>query len=443
MDVWGYNSEKQTTVVLEKKGKYYPLFGSSKTRFLSPDSTFGEGTTYYSLIQHLKRDIQKLEEKVSGRRGLDYWIEYHEERRDDKKLDIDKTEHELTEIRYTNTTTNNKKYTTNSQRKKRKKRQDRVVLYYNQLESIKKKIKELKEDKEIVLTEKQALNRRLQNMYDLIGSKWVPFEAEDGYFLFEDSARFDLYTQEFTFPPSDKKEVFEVTLIAIPLSYKSTQHDEVMLHINVMDAIPYYTSQVKLELQDVFEVDRYQMKESQLLKDVDSIAVMEFFEAVENKKKGFDIIARGQGIGKWKNNHVVKDPKAEELTNYPGKTEEERQKSRQDSTFLRLRNTSVNLFVDRCIVLEVNSYTDPVTSNFIPPKEDNEEFMKEYKLQNNDLLSAYRTYATLKELKNELNVLAGEYLSRSRASTVIDRINKAIDKSRVSVGISSIKYKDF
>src|SRR5690606_26544608 len=35
-DVWGYNSEKQTTVVIEKNGKSYHLFGSGETRFLSP-----------------------------------------------------------------------------------------------------------------------------------------------------------------------------------------------------------------------------------------------------------------------------------------------------------------------------------------------------------------------------------------------------------------------
>ncbi|MCR9173275.1 MAG: hypothetical protein NXI10_12315, partial [bacterium] len=34
LDVWGYNSEKQTTVVIEKGGRQYLLFGSKETRFL-------------------------------------------------------------------------------------------------------------------------------------------------------------------------------------------------------------------------------------------------------------------------------------------------------------------------------------------------------------------------------------------------------------------------
>src|SRR5690554_3838013 len=74
LDVWGYNSEKQTTVVIRKKGNYYPLFGASNTRFLSPDSSFGGGVTYYSLIAKVKQDINDIEEKISGKRGFDYQI---------------------------------------------------------------------------------------------------------------------------------------------------------------------------------------------------------------------------------------------------------------------------------------------------------------------------------------------------------------------------------
>ena len=59
LDVWGYNSDKQTTVVIKKGRSYYPLFGASNTRFLSPDSTFGGGMTYYSLITLVLRMFEK------------------------------------------------------------------------------------------------------------------------------------------------------------------------------------------------------------------------------------------------------------------------------------------------------------------------------------------------------------------------------------------------
>ncbi|MFT7344215.1 MAG: hypothetical protein ACI9XP_000798, partial [Lentimonas sp.] len=55
-DVWGYNAKKQTTVVLEKNGKSYRLFGSGETRFLSPDSAFGSGGTYQSIIDEMEKE---------------------------------------------------------------------------------------------------------------------------------------------------------------------------------------------------------------------------------------------------------------------------------------------------------------------------------------------------------------------------------------------------
>jgi hypothetical protein len=442
VDVWGYNSEKQTTVVIDKKGKIYPLFGSTDTRFLSPDSTFGEGDTYYTMINRLRSDIAMLEEMVSGKKGIDHWIEYHEDSKQDKLLEIDKTEKELNDIRYSTIITNNKKYTTDSKRTKRKKRQEKVVLYYEQLAAIKRKIRELKEEKEIILTKKQALNRQLQGMYDLIGTKWVSFEENDGLFIFEDSARFDLLTQEFTFPASDEKEDFEIRLLAIPYSHTSDQYDEVMLHINVVDAVPHYNAQVQLNLNDVFEVDQYELNQK-LFAASDSIPIMELFEALQDNKPYFDIIARGAGIGKWKNFEPVKFYDPVELDNYPGDSQEERNDAKIDSVFKRLRTTQVKVLIDRCITLEVNSFTDPVKSNFTPPSDDLKEMMQQYNLSENDMLSAYRTYVTLKTLKQELNVLAGKYLDRPEAKTVIDRINKSIDKSRISVGKTSFKFEDF
>jgi hypothetical protein len=67
-DVWGYNSKKQTTVVIERKGLSYHLFGSGKTRFLSPDSSFSDGATFQSIINQLKNDkIKVLNDKITGK----------------------------------------------------------------------------------------------------------------------------------------------------------------------------------------------------------------------------------------------------------------------------------------------------------------------------------------------------------------------------------------
>lgn len=458
LDVWGYNSEKQTTVVIQKSGSYYPLFGAENTRFLSPDSSFGGGLTYYALIGRIQKDIQELEEKISGKRGFDYWIKYYESRKDDTKLSIDKTEKELSDIRYSSITTkspSNKKkkkkksgsgppgLKTDSQYSKRRVRQDKVVSLYGELGAIEKKLVALAEEKENALVEKQALTRKVQLMYDMIGTKWVPYKEKDGLFLYEDSTRYDLMTQEFTFPANDDQEVFEVKLLAMPISHKSSQYDEVMLHINITDALPMYTSQVQLQINDLFDVDKYELKQKSLFEDKDSIAIVEFFEALLDKKKNFKIITRGGGVGKWKNDRVMINYEPEEINQYPGATAEARQAAREDSVFKRLRTTELLIHIERETVLQINSFTDPVRSNFKPTQKELISLMTQYKLSSNQILSAYRAYTTLKTMRNELNILAGTYLSRNDASKVIDRLNKTIDKSKVTVGATSIKYKSF
>ena len=54
-------------------------------------------------------------------------------------------------------------------------------------------------------------------------------------------------------------EDFEIRLIAIPESCLSTSADEVMMHINVMDAKPNYDARINIELSDVFESDKSEL----------------------------------------------------------------------------------------------------------------------------------------------------------------------------------------
>ena len=93
--------------------------------------------------------------------------------------------------------------------------------------------------------------------------------------------------------------------------------------------------------------------------------------------------------------------------------------------------------------MQVNSFTDPVKSNFIPDNKKILSVMQQYNLSSNQVLSAYRAYSTLTALKYELNLLASEYLSQEKAAKVIDRLNKEIDKAKITVGKTSIKYKGF
>lgn len=461
MDVWGYNSEKQTTVVIEKNGLSYHLFGSEETRFLSPDSSFGGGATFQAIINDLEFNrIAKLDEKIHGRRGYDYWIEYNQKKKDATEIKLKKKEMEYSNLGYTPISTNSKPSrkvkrarkkaikagapgfngapTTYSQKSERKKLQAQIVDLQAQYEEYILRIKELEKEKQIAIDLRALYELKLDHFKGLMGYRWASYTVEDGLYIFEDSSTFDFYTQEFQFKPTDVVEAFEVRLIAIPESCMSKSADEVMLHVNVMDAEPDYDARINLALNDVFASDKWDLPNS-LFTQEDSVALHVFFEELLDKKTDFEIIARGQGVGKWNGAQTVKDYHAEELPSYPGNAAV----TKMDSTFLRLRKSEVIINLNRGITLEVNSFTDPVKSSITVSSPAMLEAMTKYKLSKNDILSAYRSASIMQALKQEINVLAGTYMSREEATVVIDRFNKAWGKTRISVGPTSFKMSEF
>lgn len=456
-DVWGYNSTKQTTVVIEKNGLNYHLFGSGETRFLSPDSSFAEGATFQSIINDLEfNKIATLYENIYGKKGYDYWIAYNQKKKDGTELKIEKKEKEYSDLGYSPITTSSKAPRsvkkskkqaiksnsgsfdgtpkTKSNRKERKELQNEIVHLYDLFEAYKRKVAELEQEKKEAIDLMAVYQRKLDTYKQIMGQRWATFEEKDGLYIFEDSTTFDFRTQEFRFKPSAQQEDFEVRLIAIPESSISKSADEVMLHINVMDAEPHYDARINLNLEDVFASDQWDLP-SPLFTDRDSVALMVFFEGLLDKKVPFQMIARGQGVGMWDGVQTVKQPNPAELNSYPGNASV----SKFDSAFVRLRKSEVLIHIDRSITLTVNSFTDPVRSNLNVQNESVLAAMEKYKLSKNDILSAYRTASILRALKNEINVLAGKYLSRDQASMVIDRFNKEWDKLKVSVGPTSFK----
>lgn len=471
-DVWGYNASKQTTVVIEKNGLTYHLFGSEDTRFLSPDSTFAKGTTFQAVINDLEfKHIAKLDEMIHGKKGFDYYIAYNTKKRDETELAIEKSEKSYSDMGYTPISTSKKasrkvkrarrkhyrkaksganggpvdyQPTTYSGKKKRGGKQQNIIDLYNDYEMYKRKIEELKIQRQEAIDTRGKYQRRLDYYRQLMGYNWATFTEKDGLYTFQDSSTFDIYTQEFLFPPSREKELFEVKLLSIPSTGLSDIADEVMMHVNVVDARPTFDARVQIHLEDVFESDKWELKGT-LLTDRDSVAVRQFFEALTVKKNPFEIIVRGEGMGVWDGARVVKqsDPEARELNAYPGNTAEERMASRMDSTFARLRKSEVLINLNRGVLLEINSYTDPVASGITISNEEIKEKMEDYQLTKNQVLSAYRSYAILVKLKEELNVLAGRYFSREEAKTLIDKLNNEIQKVKIVVGATSIPMEEF
>lgn len=461
-DVWGYNSKKQTTVVIEKNGLSYHLFGAGDTRFLSPDSSFSEGSTFQSVINDLENNkIAKLYEMIYGKRGFDYWIDYNKKKKDETELKIEINEKEYSDLTMTPISTKDKapksvrkqkkkgrkdsNYGPGSNqprtpetivdggKKQKRKSQNEIVDLYNRYEAYKKKIAELEKQKEEAIDLMAQYQQRLDRYKQLMGYKWAKYTEKDGLYTFQDSTTFDLYTQEFQFPASAMKEDFEVRLLAIPESSISDQADEVMLHIHLADAEPNFNARLQVELQDVFASDSWEL-DRKLFENKDSVALLQFFEGMLNKKVDFSIIARGQGIGTWNGCRTIKAINPSELSAYPI--------SKMDSSVVRLRRSELFIHLDRGIRIEVNSYTDPVASNLQISNAEISALMVKYKLSKNDILSVYRTATILNKLKEEINVKAGTYLNREQAKIVIDRFNKEWEKTKIAVGSTSIKLSD-
>ncbi|MCE2713307.1 MAG: hypothetical protein LW688_12345, partial [Cryomorphaceae bacterium] len=461
-DVWGYNSKKQTTVVIERNGVNYHLFGSGETRFLSPDSNFSDGTTFQTVINELERHhIAELDEMIHGRRGFDYWIEYNTKKKNETELKIIEKEKDFSDLGYRPVVTGdnpsrsmkkrmkrdkkagkhpdslnkNERYQPNTDANKNEKgkTQNSIVELYSLFNAYKKKIAELEQQK----LEAVELRARYQQKLDLykqaMGYSWASFEEKDGLYIFSDSATFDIRTQDFTFPASDSVQGFEVRLISIPETALSEQADEVMLHMNLTDSKPHYDARVQIALNDQFRSDRWELDRPLFTRE-DSVALVQFFEALQNKKTDFELIARGQGIARWNGLRPVKDDRPNELSAYPI--------SALDTTFSRLRYSELHIDLRRGIVAEINSFTDPVRSNITISDPELIETMSKYKLSKNDMLSALRTATILKKFKEEINVLAGTYLSRESAKIVIDRFNKEWSKTKVSVGATSFKISE-
>lgn len=457
-DVWGYNSNKQTTVVVQRNGLSYHLFGSDETRFLSPDSTFSSGGTFMSVINGLEHGkIADLEEKIYGKKGYEFQIKEAEEGRDDTKLKIMKEEKEYSDLHQNTIVTSDR--VPRSVKKKRKKAdlgtsgsntrpqpithskgkpkrgsENDIVQLYDKLAYYEKLIKDLTAEKEAAIDLLAIYRLRLTEYKQAIGERWATFVEKDGLYIFEDSTTFDLLTQEFTFKEDTIKRGFEVRLVSIPFSPLSHEADEVMLHVSLTDAAPDFDARLHLQLNDVFESNKWELNQPLLTKN-DSVAVHMFFESLLVKKPEFEAIGRGNGVGNWNGIQTVRATDRSEWTSYGivGK---------MDSSMIRLRSTEVNIFLNRGTRLEVDTYTDPVKTNLTAKNAEIQEQLNRYKLTGNDYLSAMRSAVVIAQLKKELNVLAGTYLTREQATIVIDRMNKVIDDMRVSVGPTSFTWKE-
>lgn len=463
-DVWGYNTTKQTTIVIVKNGFTYHLFGSEQTRFLSPDSNFSKGSTFQKVINDLHSNtFKELETSLKGKNGYNEQINTHQKSLEEVYILIQGKEAEYGEHSKQNYRTPNhltrkdrkfKKENSNggpinqtpntkSKRKARQRKQTELVDLFLEYETIEAELNSLIEERAPILKEWQNKKAILDDYKRQMGLKWVGFTEIDGLYIFDDSTTFDIKTQEFIFPTSDKKESFEIRLIAIPEDLVGENADEVMLHVSKVDIEPFYDADIKIEFKDLFESDAFSLSKT-IFQEKDSSLLKKFFQQIDNSQLSFNFEINGNGVGKWENGALVKNWEAIELSNYPGKTAQEIKMARADSSFASLRKTNLFIKVDRLIYFRIDSYTDPVVSNLVVKNHSKiQELITSGKITKNDALSAFRSVAVMNQLKLELNINASKYLSQEKAKKLIDQLNSSIEKGRVKVGNEVLRCKDF
>ena len=414
-DVWGYNSDKQTTVIIEKDGKSYRLYGSSQTNFLSPDSTFSDGITIQKIINDIadKKFVQqenRIRDLNRGQTALEVALE--EANIKIAMLDVHPGKYK--------------------KRKNKRVSEKQSELLMRKLE-IQEEIIEIQEEK-TEINETYLERRNLIDYYsNNLGKNLVGFIENHGVYFYEDSSFFNLETQEFFFPTSKINTPITIRLIAIPDDKFGEYADEVMLHVSRVDYNPFQFPDISFSVKDIFQSDKDELAKSFKIKKEDSLKLIKLFQNLKDIKP-IELNLSGNGIAVWKNGKVIRDSTQSELLNYPGATTEERTEAKNSFSFASLRKINVQVKYDYQLHLSIESFTDPVRSNFKPKTTWQKECVSNSIFSKNDLLSAYRTLFTLQEFGKKLTNLAKLSMNDDLFKAFEKQWKYDLNRARIKIG---------
>jgi len=319
-DVQGYHPERQTTIAIQKGGSSYILYGKNEHRLVSPDSSYGVGTTYWRLLWELEHTyIADLNERLYGKRGYEYWIDIYEKKIAGTELLIKKTEFKLDQLRHTpmgqpkmkkkkfkkknldnsDQISGHPKNTVTKTEKKKGVEQNRLVHLNTQLVNEKSTLVKLKKEMEeayFLLVKYQTLYDKMQKN---LGYIFMSHEVEGNIYTFADGATFNYATQDFTFPATNHAEVFHLYHISFGERVLSTSIDENFVHLNL--------SSVNLFDKFTYCHVYYDRNPTLSLFYKDSIQQMEIFQSILNDNLKVEMIVRGGGIVGATNNTFFRD----------------------------------------------------------------------------------------------------------------------------------------
>ena len=320
-DVAGYHPERQTTLVIQKGDRSYILYGKNEHRLVSPDSTYGEGATYWRLMWELENiHIAELKENLYGKRGYEHWIDVYEKRIEGTLLQIKKTEYKLDQLRRKpnpppkmkkkkikkknlgNSDQDGQGHPTGAMTKLDKQRnatQKRLVELNSLLENEKRILEKLKKEMEeayFILVKYETL---LDKMQKNMGYAVMEYERENDMFIFKDGATFNYRTQDFTFPPTQRAEAFQVLHITFGKSVFATAVEENFVHMSQAYVAKKQEHAYKKVIRDYDAAGTFTTS--------DSIQTMELFKALMRKGVELNISAYAGGILGGNNGDYFRD----------------------------------------------------------------------------------------------------------------------------------------
>lgn len=435
--MWGFNSNTQTTVAVYREGDMYLLYANKLTKELSPDTTFGKGTTLQSLIKNLEGyAIPKVNDELNGKDGIRERLESKDTNYHYVLMEIVETEMELSNLRYNGL----------KNKKKTKKAQDHLAWLYSRKVTIEQQQKELQEhlrDAEERLARLQARLFELKGYINYNELKYTHF----GYiYTFEDGTTFNANTQDLVFPDSLKTDQIEVRLITFGTDALSQHVDEIQLLTSVskgapqdLDFHPYF-----LTFSDLFKPDEFKLKEIKLTQK-EHFELSKMLNLILIDKLTFDFQLKGFGVGVLMDGKVV-DCKDVEEDEYPGETKEEKELARKSEAYQPLRMSYLRFVRNgNLLTLDVESFTDPVKSNLAYKVSGVRELKKTLiGITENQILSAFRTFHITEQFCRLMMYSAHNDFEGKDEAKIMGEIKSALYKSKAFLQEGTyIKYAEY
>ena len=453
LSIWGFNKKLQTTVVIRNKDSVYLLYASKINKELTPDTTFGAGSTVHSIIYKLEnKSIPDIDESINGKTGLKFKLEEAKDARALNLLKIKETEFELKSGSQKNhklkkknkvVTRENGGAMTANTKGTIKRLQNKLAYLINRQIQIDKILANAEADLKEEEATLQKFRDRLIQLKGFIDGKQLTYTKFGYIYTFADGCTFNSYTQNFKIPHHLKIKDFSIRLITIGPNAMSDRVDEIQLLSNVTTGVPedIIPHDFKLEFSDIFETDKYRIKDF-YIKETERFELSKLLYQSLILKKSILFDVKGNGVGKLdKGKIVISNEK--ELDSYPGENKEEQVINKQSKEFKQLRSTSLKMFeTEENIVLNIESFTDPVKSNFSKKSIIVQPIKEKYKLTENQLLSVFRSYTVLEKFYGELLRAANFHFEGNDKSKLLSSIKKAFEKSTILAGNKKVNTKE-